>query len=198
MADVGYEVRAFILGPVGTFGIHASASEVVDPHRDGLTGAGCARDQRRRPNGGATRRGRGEQGTALLLVPAGFLILMVLAAVAFDVSRLYVARRELVDVAASAASDVAAQSLDPDAYRTDGQLRWSQARAEAAVARSLASQGLTGRVRADVALVAAPEGSRVQVTLETDVSWLFAHGVPGTDGAPTVVRGGGWATFDAF
>lgn len=41
VADVDYEVRAFILGPVGTFGIHASASEVVDPHRDGLTGAGC-------------------------------------------------------------------------------------------------------------------------------------------------------------
>ncbi len=131
-------------------------------------------------------------------MPAGFLILMVLAAVAFDVSRLYMARRELVDVAASAASDVAGQSLDPDAYRTGGQLVWSQPRAEAAVARSLADQGLTGRVRAVVALVVAPEGSRVEVTLETDVPWLFAHGVPGSDRISTAVRGGGWATFDTF
>lgn len=138
-----------------------------------------------------------ERGSALLLVPAGLLIVILLGAVAFDVSRLYVARRELVDIAASAASDAAARAIDPAPYRAGGELRWSQARAEVAVREALDRRGVAGQVRAAVALVPAPDGPRVEVVLESDVRWLFARGLPG-GGATTVVRGAGWALFDTF
>ena len=130
-------------------------------------------------------------------MPAGLLIVILLGAVAFDVSRLYVARRELVDVAASAASDVAARAIDPAQYRHDGGLRWSQARAEEALGEAIARRGLADEVRADVALLDTPDGPRVEVVLETDVQWFFARGLPG-GGRQTTVRGGAWSLFDSF
>jgi len=144
----------------------------------------------------ARRRGAGQRGSALLLMPAGLLIVVLLAAVAFDVSRLYLARRELVDVAASAASDIAAEAIDPAAYLASGELRWSQARADAALREALARRGLEGDVRGSVSL-GAGSSPQVEVVLEADVRWLFARGLPG-GGATTTVRGGGWAVFDTF
>ena len=41
-ATVGVEVRAFALGPLGSFPVRSTATELVDPHRDGLGGGGCA------------------------------------------------------------------------------------------------------------------------------------------------------------
>lgn len=142
------------------------------------------------------QRGPGERGSALLLVPAGLLIVVLLGAVAFDVSRLYLARRELVDIAASAANDIAAAAIEGAAYRSSGDLRWSQARAEAALGEALARRGLDGNVRGTVRLEAA-SSPHVEVVLEADVRWLFAQGLPG-GGATTTVRGAGWAVFDTF
>lgn len=142
-------------------------------------------------------RGRGERGSAVLLVPAGLLIVVLLAAVAVDVSRLYLARRELVDIAASAASDIAAAAIEPGPYLASGELHWSQARAEAALEDALARRGLADDVRASVALAGRSPSTQVEVVLEVDVRWLFARGLPG-GGGTTAVRGGGWAVFDSF
>lgn len=42
LAEVRYDVRAFALGAMASFPVRAVASELIDPHRDGLEGAGCA------------------------------------------------------------------------------------------------------------------------------------------------------------
>jgi hypothetical protein len=115
-------------------------------------------------------------------VPAGFVAFLVLAALAFDQSRLLAARRQLIDVAASAANDAVAVSLDQDAYRTAGAgglaPRLVAGRAEAEVAASLAARGLTD-VRAVVTIDDANGTPRVVVRLESELTTVFARLAPG-------------------
>lgn len=139
----------------------------------------------------------GERGSALLLVPAGFLALVVLATLAFDQARVFGARRELLDVAASAANDVAAVALDRSAYYEGGRVATVQQRGEALVAEELAARGLEDRVRARVAVRESGGGPEVVVKLETEVASVFGRAAPG-GWRRTAVRVSASATLDIF
>lgn len=114
-----------------------------------------------------------------MLIPAAFVALLVLAALAFDQSLLFAARRELVDVASSAANDAAAFALDGSAYRRGEGPALSRERAADAVARSLAERGLSDRVTARVEVTGAGDQLRVVVYLERRVPAVFARLAPG-------------------
>ena len=101
-------------------------------------------------------------------MPAGFLALLVLAALAVDQARILGVRRELLDLSASIAADAVAASLDPDAYHRGGDLPTT---ARAAGVQKIYMNDRGFAVLAAVEKVAAGVGATpAQVAL----SWL-AH-----------------------
>jgi hypothetical protein len=142
-------------------------------------------------------RGRGQRGSALLLIPAGFLALLVLAALAIDQARIFGVRRELLDLSASIAADAVAASLDADAYHADGDLVATEARGRELLEEQLAARGLSDRVGGDVVIRGGAGGPIVEVSLWTSTTSLFARFAPG-GWARTEVRAVSSAELDTF
>jgi len=66
---------------------------------------------------------KNETGSALLLVPAGLLILFLFASLAIDSATIFYAQRELNDAATSLANQIATSAVDLDAfYGSDGKV----------------------------------------------------------------------------
>lgn len=128
----------------------------------------------------------GEAGSALMLVPAGFLILVLLAVLSVDVAMSYLGRRELFDMAAAAANDAAVVGIDQDEYYRCGRVQLDRDVARKAVAESLARRSVSEDL---VDLVGAPQVGfeqdpasgewRTTVTIAGRVDLLFSPGVDG-------------------
>jgi hypothetical protein len=121
-----------------------------------------------------------------MLMPAGVLILVVLAALTCDSARAFQAQRELADVASSLASDLATEALvlDDDAFSDTGRIRLDEARAEALARRILAARpaGDLGTLTLVSVTVSDPPPGRapvVTVVLAATVDTIFARAVPG-------------------
>lgn len=137
------------------------------------------------PRDRATRRrsiGRGDRGSALMLVPAGVLIVVLLGAVAVDLSAAHLAQRRLVQVTERAADD-AAGMLDRDALRSGGPVRTNPAEATELARMHLASLEVPGLQHSSVEVVVSPGGTEVSVRAGATVRRLFGRGLPGV--APT-------------
>ena len=78
-----------------------------------------------------------ERGSVLALVPAGLLVLVLLAAIAVDSSVAYLGRRELAAAADAAANDAVTYGLDEARFRETGKFALDSARVEEAVRRAL-------------------------------------------------------------
>ena len=126
---------------------------------------------------------RGERGSALVLMPAGVLIVLVLASIAVDLAIVQLRQRQAFDLAASAANDAATAGVDPDALRT-GTFRLDPSRAETAVERTLAASQLARDIAASPTVSVAPDAVEVTVTLAAD--YLFADAIPGLPDGTTV------------
>ena len=120
-----------------------------------------------------------ERGNALFLVPAGILILVMLAAIAVDFSHLHLERRELLAATSAAAND-AVTAIDQDLLRSgvDARFELDVARVEAVAAASLAARGFT--VAPTVSLSASAAGNPVvTVQVSRTVDYIFVKAVPG-------------------
>jgi len=121
-------------------------------------------------------RGRGDSGSIQILMPVGVLVVLVLGAIAFDLSWVYQAQRELTDAAASAANDAVTYGLSPASMRDGSGGRLDAARVQEAVDRSLSIHALTGvdhtRTTVDIT------SDEVRVTLVRHVDYVFAKGMP--------------------
>jgi hypothetical protein len=120
-----------------------------------------------------------------MLMPAAVLIVLLLGAIAVDLSVVHLAHRELIDVAASAANDAATDGLDRDAFHRTGTYRLDPARATAAVQRSLDVHQVAGRATI-VSIVQGPAADQVTVELRMSVSYVFAKALPGANTGTTV------------
>ena len=132
-----------------------------------------------RPFGESGDMPRADRGSALALVPAAVLVLLILAAISVDFSSAELARRQLHDAAAGAANDAAGGGLDQTRLRTgDGTIA-----VDPDLARSIDERSVVATVRGPLRLTAEPEvdviGNRVVVTLEGDAPYLFAPAVGG-------------------
>jgi hypothetical protein len=128
-------------------------------------------------------RARGDWGSALLLVPAGILIVLLLGSIAVDLSLVHLTRQEAADAAAAAADDTVTAALDQETLRASGEYVIDERQARDVTAAVLAARGLATKVSAaDVAL----EGDTVTVTLTMPVRYVFARGVPGARHGTTV------------
>jgi len=81
-------------------------------------------------NDSAARRGAvcgradlNERGSALLLVPAGILIVIILAAITVDASLAFMAERSAASIASAAANDAASLAIDIEHFRETGEYK---------------------------------------------------------------------------
>ena len=115
-----------------------------------------------------------------MLMPAGVLIVVVLAAIAVDFSVLFLAERELISAAGAAANDAVGAGLDGDAYRDVGEVTFDPERATA-VARE-AVQARAGSLpidEVDISTSIGPAGEIiVEVSAVADVELIFARALP--------------------
>lgn len=111
----------------------------------------------------------GDRGSALLLVPAGVLVVLVLASIVIDNAVVFLAEREAAAAASSAANDVASMALDEVALREgsgvslDPELLDAVAPALTAVTRSqLSAAFVDGTVSVSFVMV---DDTTVEVTV---------------------------------
>jgi hypothetical protein len=129
----------------------------------------------------------GTRGSVLVLMPVAVLIVLLLGAIAVDLTVVHLRQQQAIDAAASAANDAVTFGLDEDALRSGHGYYLDPNRVRRAVDESIADQGLSDElVGPPIVTEPTPNSVRVELTLQAD--YLFARSLPG---APrwTTVRG---------
>jgi Flp pilus assembly protein TadG len=136
---------------------------------------------------------RGDRASVVVLVPAAVLILLMLGALAVDLTVAYLARHQLDDAAASAANDAVTAGLDLAAFDADGRYQLDEATVDAVVLRSLAARHdpVVDRAIAEmtISVVVLQSGdamrpAQVTVTIRSRADLVFMKAVPGL--SPTI------------
>lgn len=130
-----------------------------------------------------TRRS-GERASVLMLMPAGVLIVLLLGAIAFDLSLVFLRQRQASSVAADVANDLATAAFDQAAFRADGRFELDPGRA-AALGRALVAASDLGPdvMEVEVAVV-GPDAVTVRVVVGVD--YVFAKAIPGASDGTSV------------
>jgi Flp pilus assembly protein TadG len=128
---------------------------------------------------GSRRPRRGDQGSALMLVPAGVLVMLILAAIAVDLSAVHLAQRGLLDAAADAANDAAGAAINESSLRTSGSYRVDVDRARRIATESVLAQRIPHLDFAASRVEVDPATGTVTVVLVRSVDRIFARAIPG-------------------
>jgi hypothetical protein len=136
---------------------------------------------RPRPGG----RGDRDIGSVLILMPAAVLIVLLLGAIAVDLTVVHLRQQQAIDAAGSAANDAVTYGLDEGALRVGDGYRVDPGRARVAVERSLVAQGLEERLAA-APIVTEPTPDSVKVVVVLRADYLFARSLPGAPRGTTV------------
>jgi hypothetical protein len=128
-----------------------------------------------------------------MLVPAGVLIVFVLASIAVDMSLVHLRKRQAFDLASAAANDAATAGADQAALRS-GSYVIEPDSARAVVDDVVGASELAPHLAAPPSVTVTAEGVSVELALEAD--YIFAGVVPGApDG--TVVAASATAVAEA-
>lgn len=122
-----------------------------------------------------------ERGSALMLMPAGVLIVLVLGAVAVDSAILFLGERELADLAAAAANDAATVAVREEVFYRCGRLEIDGDRAHA-VANTVAGTRSSDAVTVTGLSAAVDNGTtppEVTVTASGTVRLIFSPALGG-------------------
>ena len=122
------------------------------------------------------------RSTLLMLVPAGVLVVVLLGAIAVDLSAAHLAQRRLVQVTERAADD-AAGMLDRDALRSGNAVRVQPAAAERLARLQVGAFEVAGLEATSTSVTLTPDGRGVSVRTQARVRRIFGRGLPGV--APT-------------
>ena len=123
---------------------------------------------------------RGDGGSTLLLFPAAMLVVMLLSAIAVDLSRAHEAQIEL-ERAVHAAADDAVALIDIAHLRSTGAVRLDLEAARREVARSIASAELLGRPASPAVVEPGPRTNTITVRASRRVRPLFGAALPGVE-----------------
>jgi hypothetical protein len=127
-----------------------------------------------------------DQGSVLILVPAGILVLLVLASIAVDSALVHFAQRDLANRTAAAGNDIAGLAVDDAAfYDEDGTITLDQERADAYIRLAFAPERLPDGYSSWSA-VAETRGNSVIVSAEAEVDLIFSKAIPGVAHAARV------------
>lgn len=126
----------------------------------------------------------------MFLYPVGFLIMLLLGAIAVDLGNAWLQQRRLVDATDSAANDAVSYGLDQDVLRREGVVELAPDRVAEVVAASVAGQGLpAGAAVTDITIgVSAAGNPTVSVTITSTAELIFGRMVRG-DGLPIEATG---------
>lgn len=113
----------------------------------------------------------------LALVPAGFLVLVLLAAIAVDSAAAYLYQRELHDALAAAANDAVAASVNNNAFYGSGALTLDGRTVAEVVCQSLRAQAV-GQLHG-LSVGVAVSGDSVLLSGRATVNMVFGRAIPG-------------------
>ena len=131
-----------------------------------------------------------DRGSVLLLFPAAFLVMLVLAATTIDVGLTHVRAHELQAVAESAAND-SLGALDVAALRDHGTLELDPQRVRTIVADTVAAGPVPASEIVAIDLRRDPVGRlEVAITLRLRVDLVMAPALPGGPTSTTITRTG--------
>jgi hypothetical protein len=137
-----------------------------------------------------------ERGSALMLVPAAVLVLVILGAIAVDFSVAFLGQRELTSAAGAAANDAATAIAKGRFYQGAGGGAAGEVVIDADRAARVVDEALVARAPRGVTIdgvTVDPTGGQVCVVLTGRVDYVFAGTIPGmADSAP--VKGRATAT----
>jgi hypothetical protein len=123
------------------------------------------------------RARRDERGSVLMLVPVGFLILVLLGAIAVDSAVAYLGQRQLADALSAAANDAATAGIGNTGFYRTGSVTLDPAATAAAVCRSIEAQDDGGLH--DLQLSVGVTGAVVVVGGRAEVETVFGRLLPG-------------------
>lgn len=129
-------------------------------------------------------RGARDRASVLMLMPAGVLVVLLLGAIAFDLSLVFLRQRQASSVAVDVANDLATAALDEEGFRADGRFELDPARADALGRSLVAASDLGPDVVAVEVSVIAPDAVEVRVVVGVD--YVFARAIPGASNGTTV------------
>jgi hypothetical protein len=118
-----------------------------------------------------------DRGSILMLMPAGLLIVLVLASIAVDMSLVHLRKRQAFELAAAAANDAATAGVDLGRLRTTHDYVLDPERARAVVEDAVAASELAPQLARPPVVILTATGVRVELALEAD--YIFADVVPG-------------------
>lgn len=119
----------------------------------------------------------GDLGSALLLVPAGFLVMVILGSIAVDSGAAYLGQRQLSNALTAAANDAATAALENGSFYSKGALTLDPLEADSVVCEAVAAQ-TNGDLR-HIRLEVAVSGPQVAVRAQALVPAVFGRLVPG-------------------
>ncbi|MGI9607831.1 MAG: hypothetical protein ACR2P0_17015 [Acidimicrobiales bacterium] len=125
-----------------------------------------------------SRAVRADRGQSVLLLPAGFLILLILGALVLEAAALHLRQRQLDDLADSLANDAAAVGFDIAEFRDSGDVQIDGGRAGDAATVSIEFSNLPDArvvgVRVDSGAVPA-----VEIELEVNHEYIIGRNLLG-------------------
>ena len=125
------------------------------------------------------RRAHSDRGSVLMLMPAVFLIMLVLAAIAVDLTAVRVRQRTFLAAVTEAANDAVTVGLDEDAFRAGAGYRLDATRVRNVVFATLAARGVADHLTAAPEIIIDPSGT-VTIRAIGRVDHLFSGALPGT------------------
>ncbi len=122
-------------------------------------------------------RVRPEAGSVLALVPAGFLVLIVLSALAVDSAVAYLGQRQLHDALAAAANDSVTAGIDNMSFYRSGVVTLDPVAVADTVCADLTAQQDSGLHSVSVRL--SLSGDSVRLSAHASVDAVFGRALPG-------------------
>ncbi len=124
-----------------------------------------------------------ERGQSLLLLPAGFLIVLLLGSLVLEAAALHLRQRQLDDLADSIANDAAAYGFDIEAFRRTGQVAIDPDRAEGVIEAAISISSLPDARTESFRVVTGVEpGVEIELAVRHDylIGGLLLGGAPET------------------
>ena len=125
------------------------------------------------------RRLQGDDGSSLLLMPAGLLIVVLLGAIAVDLSNLQLAERRLRSLTRDAANDAVGAGVDEDALRAGGPIELDPESAEEIARLSMTVHWPETIEHGPVHVTVDTAAGTVSVTASGTVLPIFGRALPG-------------------
>lgn len=120
----------------------------------------------------------------LMLMPAGALIVLLLGAIAFDLSLVFLRQRQASSLAADVANDLASVALDVPKFRESGVFELDPLRADSVGRSLLDASDLADDLTSATITVTGTDTVTVRVTMSVD--YVFAKAIPGASDGTTV------------